>query len=361
MKKLDWYILKKFITTFLYALLVLSIITIVVDLSEKTDDFVKSGLSAKQIILQYYVGFLPHIVAMIFPLFVFISVIFFTSKMAGRSEIVAILASGTSFRRFLYPYWIGAGLLALTLFFAYRNVLPPANRIFSAFDSKYFHNTSTPGQSGANFTIYFRADSNRYARVEYDTSSKTGINFFIQTVKNNTLVDNVRADRLEWDTVKQNWRLTGVIERRIAGLREKVSNRDTFYMPLNFRPQDIKKDEYTKDKLTSPELRRYIATLKERGSESTNDLVVEEQHRIATPVSVILLSFIGVSVASRKVRGGMGLHLAVGIITAVAFIFIDRFATMFSTKGNFHPVLAAWLPNIIFFFVAIYIYRKAPK
>ena len=361
MKILDWYILKKFLSTFLYALLVLSIITVVIDLSEKTDNFVKSGLTVRQIILQYYVGFLPHIVAMIFPLFVFISVIFFTSKMAGRSEIVAILASGTSFRRFLYPYWIGAGLLALILFFAYRNVLPPANRVFSAFESRYINDRPVPGQNNANFTIYFRTDSNRYARVEYDTGTKTGINFFIQTVKNNTLVDNVRADRIEWDTTKQKWRLTGVIERQIAGLREKVSRRDTMYMPLNFKPQDIKKDEYTKDKLTSPELHRYIATLKERGSESINDLVVEEQHRIATPVSVILLSFIGVSVASRKVRGGMGLHLAVGIITAVAFIFIDRFSTMFSTKGNFPPVLAAWLPNIIFFFVAIYIYRKAPK
>jgi lipopolysaccharide export system permease protein len=132
-------------------------------------------------------------------------------------------------------------------------------------------------------------------------------------------------------------------------------------MPLGFKPADIRKDEYTKDKLTSPELRKYIATLRERGSESINDLLVEEQHRLATPVSVILLTFIGVSVASRKVRGGMGFHLATGIITAVVFIFIDRFATMFSTKGNFPPVLAAWLPNIIFFFVAIYIYRKAPK
>ena len=145
------------------------------------------------------------------------------------------------------------------------------------------------------------------------------------------------------------------------GLREKLIQNDTLYIPLGFKPQDIKKDEYTKDKLTTPELKRFIALQQQRGSDSINDLLVEQYHRTATPISVVLLSFIGVSVASRKVRGGMGFHLAMGIITAVIFIFIDRFATMFSTKGSLPPMLAAWLPNIIFFFVAVYIYKRAPK
>jgi lipopolysaccharide export system permease protein len=361
MKILDWYIFKKFMVTFIYALIVLSIITIVVDLSEKTDDFVKSGLGTKDIIMQYYVGFLPHIVAMIFPLFVFISVIFFTSKMAGRSEIIAILASGTSFRRFLFPYWVAAGILAVILFFAFRYVLTPANRIFSTFQSKYIDGHSVASQSTAYFTTYFQEGPNRYVRVEYDTATKTGVNFFLQEIENNNLKNNLQANRLEWETAKQRWRLTGVIQRKLVGLQEKLVQSDSLFIPLSFKPQDIKKDEYTKDKLTTPELARFIALQQQRGSDSINDLLVEQYHRTATPVSVVLLSFIGVSVASRKVRGGMGFHLAMGIIAAVIFIFIDRFSTMFSTKGSLPPMLAAWLPNIIFLFVAIYIYRKAPK
>ncbi len=361
MKILDWYIFKKFIVTFVYALVVLSIITIVVDLSEKTDDFVKSGLSTKDIIMQYYVGFLPHIVAMIFPLFVFISVIFFTSKMAGRSEIIAILASGTSFRRFLFPYWVAAGLLATILFFSFRYVLPPANRVFSAFQARYIDGHGMAVQNTAYFTTYFQESADRYVKVEYDTASKVGVNFFLQKIENEQLTENVQAARLEWDTAKLKWRLMGVLQRKLTGLKEKLTHFDTLYIPLNFRPQDIKKDEYTKDKLTTPELQRFIALQKQRGAESINDLLVEQYHRTATPVSVVLLSFIGVSVASRKVRGGMGFHLAMGIIAAVIFIFIDRFSTMFSTKGNLPPMLAAWLPNVIFLFVAVYIYRKAPK
>ena len=362
MKKLDWYIFKKFIVTFLFSLLILAIIIIVVDLSEKADDFVKSGLSFRQIIMQYYLGFIPHMIALIFPLFVFISVIFFTSKMAGKSEIVAILASGTSFNRFMYPYWIGAGVLSISLWLSDRYLLPKANRIFSTFQVKYIDGPGYGGPNTASTAIYFRVDSNRYAQVSnFDTASKSGYNFVLQKIVNNELKTNTRADRLEWDTAKQKWKLINAIERTISGLNEDLKQFDTMFMPFNFKPQDIKKDEYTKDKLTTPELNRFIALQQVRGTESINDLLVERYRRTATPFSVILLTFMGVSIASRKVRGGMGFHLALGFILALLFIFTDRFSTMFSTKGDFPPALATWLPNIIFTFVAIYLYRRAPK
>ena len=361
MKKLDWYIFKKFIVTFLFSLLILAIIIIVVDLSEKADDFVKSGLTFRQIIMQYYLGFIPHMIALIFPLFVFISVIFFTSKMAGKSEIVAILASGISFRRFLFPYWIGAGVLAVSLWLADRYLLPKANRIFSIFQVKYIDGPNSYGRTESS-SIYFRVDSNRYAQISgFDTATKSGYNFVVQKISNNQLVNNVRADRLEWDTAKQKWKLINAIERKINGLSEQLTQYDTLFMPFNFKPQDIKKDEYTKDKLTTPELNRFIALQQLRGTEGINDLLVERYRRTATPFSILLLTFMGVSIASRKVRGGMGFHLALGFVLALLFIFTDRFSTMFSTKGDFPPLLAVWLPNIIFTIVAIYLYRRAPK
>ena len=362
MKKIDWYILKKFIITFTYSLLILTIITIVVDLSEKADDFVKSGLTFGQIVMQYYIGFIPHIVALIFPLFVFISVIFFTSKMAGKSEIIAILASGTSFHRLMLPYWLGAGMLAVTLWFSNRYLLPKANRIFSTFQVKYVDGPNYRGPNASVSSIYFRVDSNRYAQVSnFDTTTKLGYNFAMQKIINNQLVDNIRADRLEWDVAQHKWKLINAIERKIIGLKEDVTQLDTMYIPFNFKPQDIKKDEYTKDKLTTPELNRYIELQQIRGTEGINDLLVERYRRTATPVSVILLTFMGVAIASRKVRGGMGFHLALGFVLALIFIFTDRFSTMFSTKGDFSPVVAVWLPNIIFAMVAFYLYRKAPK
>ena len=220
--------------------------------------------------------------------------------MAGRSEIIAILASGTSFRRFLFPYWLAAGMLATILFFAYRYVLPPANRVFSAFQARYIDAHSMAAQSTAYFTTYFQESANRYVKMEYDTTTKVGVNFFLQKIENDQLIENVQATRLEWDTAKLKWRLTGVLQRQITGLHEKLIHSDTLYIPLNFRPQDIKKDEYTKDKLTTPELKRFIALQQQRGAESINDLLVEEYHRTATPVSVVLLSFIGVSVCQPK-------------------------------------------------------------
>ncbi len=361
MKKLDWYIFKKFIVTFLFSLLILAIIIIVVDLSEKADDFVKSGLSFRQIIMQYYFGFIPHMIALIFPLFVFISVIFFTSKMAGKSEIVAILASGTSFPRFMYPYWLGAGVLSISLWLADRYLLPKANRIFSTFQVRYIDGPNYYGRN-ENAAIYFRVDSNRYAQISnFDTGTRSGYNFVVQKISNNQLISNTRADRLEWDTSKQKWKLINAIERKINGLSEQLTQFDTLFMPFNFKPGDIKKDEYTKDKLTTPELNRFITLQQLRGTEGINDLLVERYRRTATPFSIILLTFMGVSIASRKVRGGMGFHLALGFVLALLFIFTDRFSTMFSTKGDFPPFLATWLPNIIFTFVAIYLYRRAPK
>ena len=363
MKKLDWYILKNFIFTFVFSILLFAVIAVVIDVSEKTDDFVKSGLPANRIITEYYYGFVPHIIALLFPLFVFISVIFFTSKMAGRSEIIAILASGISFNRWLRPYWIGGVLMATILWFANQYIVPRANQIRGSFEANYIDRNSSYQQLlNTNTNIYVRIDSFSYAGINYyDTLSKRGGPFFMSTIKGNQVVKNIRAEAIVWDTATRKWKLENVIERNIQGLTETITMKDARVMNFNFRPFDLSRDKYTKDKLTTPELDRFIRLEELRGSEGLNVLKVERYRRDAVCVTVILLTLIGAVVAGRKIRGGSGGHLAIGFVTAALFILADRFSTIFSTKGNLPPVLAAWIPNIIFVFVLYGLYRKAPK
>lgn len=363
MKKLDWYILKKFLTTFFFAIFLFAVIAIVVDVSEKTDDFVRSGLSVQNIITQYYYGFVPHIIALLLPLFVFIAVIFFTSKMAGRSEIIAILASGTSYSRWLRPYWIGGVMLAAILWFANQYVVPRANQIRGSFEANYIDkNNSYNALISTSSYIYLRVDSFTYAGIyAYDTLSKRGGPYFSFTVKKNKVVENLRADQIVWDTTKRKWKLESLVQRKITDRGEDVSLTPEKIMSFNFNPLDLSRDKYTKDKLTSPELDRFIELEELRGSEGLNGLKVERYRRDATCVTVILLTLIGAIVAGRKVRGGSGVHLAVGFVTAALFILTDRFSTIFSTKGDLPPLLAAWIPNLIFIFVVIFLYRKAPK
>ena len=359
-KKLDWYILKKFFTTFVFAIILLTFITVVIDISEKADDFVRSDITTKQIITEYYFGFIPHIVSMLFPLFVFIAVVFFTSKMAGRSEIVAILASGISFRRFLRPYGIGAVVLAITLWLSYRYVTPAANKLRTTFQAKYLDNHDR--NQGSGNTLYFRNDSTHYGQVSYfDTVTKRGSGFVLQEIVGTELRENLRAESLVWDTAKKKWKLEGVVIYKIDSGKESIKQEQQRFISLNFKPSELKRSEYTKDILKTPELTDLIEKETLRGAEELNDLKVEKYHRDATPFSLLILTLIGVSLASRKVRGGSGLHLAVGIIIAALFILTDRFSTIFSTKGNFPPALAAWTPNLIFFFVAVFVFVRAPK
>lgn len=363
MKKLDWYILKKFLTTFFFAIFLFTVIAVAVDISEKTDDFVSSGLSGGQIIMQYYIGFVPYIIALLFPLFVFIAVIFFTSKMAIQSEMIAILASGTTFNRMLRPYWIGGITLAIISMLAANYLVPRANEIRTTFEARYVNgNSSYNPLLRQNRSIYFRIDSFTYAGIRnYDTGSKSGGPFFMHRIKNNELVYNMRSESIRWDTAIKKWIFTEVVERNIKGLDEKVSLTNRKDLRFNFKPFDISHDTYAKDKLTTPELNDFIQLETLRGSEDLNGLLVEKYRRFATPVAVLILSLIGAIVAFKKVRGGSGAHIAIGFMLASAFILMDRFSTIFSTKGNLPPVIAAWIPDLVFVFVAIYLYKKAPK
>ncbi len=363
MKKIDSFILKNFLTTFVFCILLFTLIVVVVDTSEKTDDFRKSGLSLWVIIRDYHSGFIPRLDAMLFPLFVFIAVIFFTSKMAERSEVIAILSSGVSFRRFLVPYWIGSFILATVLWLTYQFVLPKANTTWGNFQAKYIDNNFAGGDSKPFMqNFYFRTDSNTYAGLRsYDTINKSGNNFFIQEFRNNQLVYNLRSESIAWDTAARKWKLGNVQQRIFAGDKETVKHNQTLLINYNFKPIDLRRDEYLKDRLPTPELNHLIDMERIRGSEGINALLVERYNRDAIPASVIILTLIGATLASKKVRGGSGFHLAVGVILSVLYILFGRFSLVFATKGSFTPFLAAWVPNIVFGLVSYYLYRRMSR
>ncbi|MBV4356970.1 LptF/LptG family permease [Parasegetibacter sp. MAH-26] len=364
MKILDWYILKNFLVTFVFTIMTITTIAVVIDVSEKTDDFVRSGLSFGGIVTKYYFGFVPFIVSMIFPLIVFIAIIFFTSKMAARTETVAILASGIPYNRMLRPYFMGGILLAVVLWLLMAFVIPRAQEIRSNFQTTYIDRNSgyVPGGTNNSSDFYFRADSNTFVGLRYyDTARKAANSFFLEKIRNNTVYYNLRGDNIHWDTATKKWSADRVQERTIDGLHEKLTTHQTMTLNLNVLPKDLRKDEYLKDKLTTPELRAFIRAEQQRGGEGLNNYIVELNRRNATPVAILILTVIGVSVAARKTRGGSGLNLAIGIVMAASFVVMDKFSTVFSTKGNLHPMLAAWLPNIIYSFAAFWLYKRAPK
>jgi len=363
LKLLDRYILRKFLGTFIFTLLVITVIAVVIDTSEKADDFVKSGMTAWQLVIHYYIGFVPFIMSMIFPLMTFIAVIYFSSKMAGRSEFIAILAGGVRYNRMLRPYFLGSVILALIFWWASQYWVPRANEIRTDFQAVYVdRNSSYNSDYYRTNNFYLRVDPSTYVGFRYyDTVNKSASNFFMQKLKGNKVYYNLRAETVKWDAHKKDWRLQGVIERKIDGLKETVTKLDSLHVNLNVLPKELRRDDYLKDKLTTPELHQFIHMEEVRGAEGLNTFKVELYHRDATPFSVIIMTLMGAVIGTRKIRGGSGVHLAVGIVLAAIFVVMDKFSVTFSTKGEFPPMIAAWLPNVIFSGVAFWLYARTPK
>lgn len=365
MKIIDRYIFFKYLSTFFFCLLLLTTIVVVIDISEKAEDFSRSKLSAYRIFIDYHLGFIPRIDAMLFPLFVFISVIFFTSKMAGRSEVIAIMSSGVSYRRFLMPFLAGALILASILWLGYRYVVPDANKKWGDFQKRYVDihlGSASRDNSSYKRNIYFKLDQDNYVGIKgYDTISKTGSNFFIQTFKDNRLLYNMRATNFSWDTASKKWKFFNVSERTLSDINENVVNLPEKIVGYNFRPIDLRKDDYLKDQMSTPDLDDFIEREKARGSEVLSTLLVERYNRDAIPASVIILTIIGAVLASRKVRGGSGAHIALGVLLSMVYILFSRFTVVFATKGSMPPLLASWTPNILFGLLALILYRRAAK
>ena len=357
MKKLDKYILTKFLSTFFFCLILLTIIVVVVDVSEHTDDFVKSKLPIWRIITDYYFGFIPRIDAMLFPLFVFIAVIFFTSKMAGRSEIIAILSSGVSFNRLLRPYMVGASVIVLFSYMLGNYVIPPANKKRVEFTNMYIGTR----KAGTERNIHRQIEPGIFVYIDsYNASNDVGYKFTVEKFVEKKLVSKLSSDYIKWDREKKKWTIHNYSVRNINGYTEKVTTGAEIDTILNMVPEDYQVVENIVETMTLPTLNESIDNLKLRGV-NTIDYEIEKHKRRSQPFSAFILTIIGVSLASRKIKGGIGFHLGLGLLLSFSYILFMQVTTVFATSGLLLPWQAMWIPNIIYGGLAFFLYKRAAR
>ncbi len=360
MKKLDRYIVGKFLGTFFFTVLLLCVVIVVIDLSERIDDFLENDAPVDLIIFQYYMNFVPHTVLTLSPLFIFVAAIFFTSRMAYRSEIVAILASGVSFYRLMFgPYFFAATLLVILQLYGTHYLVPDANKDRLEFEYAYMRGKIV--NKDRDIHLQIAPDSYIYLET-FILSDSSGRKFTLEQIDSNqNMVYKLHAARAKWQGNIQKWKLTNYSERRINGLKEELSSGIKMDTTLNFHPKDFAREKRFKDAMTRTELNEYLVKERQRGTPNLEFYEVERHRRTAVPFSTYILSIIALAVASRKVRGGMGFHVFVGIALSAGYIVALQFSTTFATNGNLPPLLGAWIPNIIFGVIAVYLIRKAPK
>lgn len=354
MKKLDWYILKRYLGTFFYAIVIMAVISCVITYSERVDDFVKHNAPLKDV-LKYFENFAPFIVALLFPLFIFISTIFFTSQLAYKSEIIAILASGIPFQRFLRPYLIGSVIVAGVSLYINHYVVPAANKERLHLEDLYVHSALI----SSDRNVHLRLTKDLYVYMQsYDYTSNTGYRFTAERIDGTLLKEKLMAERASYDSLKKIWKLFNVTIRYNNGLKEDLRFAAEMQQQYAFTPKDLKSDDDIKQALTTPQLNKFIAKETLRGRENLNTYYVERDQRTSQPFSCIIMTIIGASIASRKVRGGSGLHLAIGIVLSAVYVLLQQFSNTFSIKSALNPLIAVWIPNLIFGIIAAYIYRK---
>lgn len=357
LNKIDKYIIKNFLTTFVFLLIAFSAIAIVIDFTEKLRDFIDKDVPIAQILF-YFANFLPFILALLFPIFIFVAVIFFTSKMANKSEIIAILSTGMTFKRFLRPYFIGAGVICSVLLYANHFVIPKTNKNKLLFEEKYLWEHSYSKDD--NF--HMRISPTEYIYMSsWNPESKSGYRFCYEKIDGTLIKEKVLADKCDYDTIKKQWKLTEVHTRFNDTLGEKLIYDKTLIRHYKLAPSDLIERREAKQRMTTAQLNTYLKTQKERGSENLNEYYIEKYRRTASPFSAFILSIIGACIASRKVRGGSGIHLAIGLMISAIYIFMMQFSTTFAIKGNLSPLLAVWIPNILFSGLAFYIFKKYSK
>lgn len=357
MKTLDWYIFKKYIGTFFFSISLLILIVIVFDVSENIDSFIKNEASFKEVVFHYYIPFIPYFINLFIYLFVFISVIFFTSKMAGHTEIIAILSSGISFKRFLRPYIMAAILLSIASFYLGNFLIPKTDSVRREFKDKYIERLTK--SSGSNIHVQIEKDVYVYVG-NFDIKRKIAYRFSMEKFEGNTLTYKLMSDKAIYDTINGSWMLETYVERFMYPEETMVrgKSKDTTIM---LQPRDLYNIKEEFEEMNLFEIRNHIKNLELKGADNTLMYRIEMHKRIASPVAIIILTVIGASLSSRKVRGGMGLHLGIGIVITFSYILFMEFSRVFALSGMFSPFIAAWLPNIIFSIIGIYFLVKAPK
>ena len=360
-KKLDWYIIRKFIGTYIYSILLIISISIVFDVNENLAKFAQYHAPLKAIVFDYYANFVPYFANLFSPLFVFIAVIFFTSKLAGNSEIIAMLASGISFKRLLRPYMLSCVLISALSFYLSAFVIPHGNVIRQNFETMY----KNKKKNTAADNVMLQVDKGVVAYIQhYDNDHKHGYGFSLDKFHNKNLVSHTTAMDIQYDTISDNkyhWTLIGWKTRRLQGLREQITQGAKKDTVLMMEPTDLVYSKGQQETFTLPQLEEYISKQQVRGSANVVQYQVEYHKRIAASFASFILTIIGVSLSSKKRKGGMGLYLGIGLALSFLYIMLQTVSSTFAIQANFPPMLAAWVPNIIFAVVAWFCYRHAPS
>lgn len=358
MKKLDFYIIKKFLVTFFYSLILIIAIVIVFDISEKLEDFIEKEAPLGAIIFDYYLNFIPYFVNLFSPLFVFISVIYFTSKLASNSEIVAILSSGISFKRLLRPYLIAAAILALLSFYLNNFLIPEANKKRLAFEEVYYRTK----YRNKDHDIHMQINPSTFIYMTtFNVDLNLGYNFSIETFNEGKLVYKLMSDNVRWDSITNKWSITNYVERTIDELEETIHKGSLKDTSLNFHPSEFKRRDNFMETMNYFELDRAIEEAQLKGSKNLLYYEVEKQKRASLPFATFILTLIGVSISSRKVRGGIGLHIMYGFLISFSFILFMQVSSTFAFNSGMPAYIALWIPNALYSLLALYLLKKAPK
>ena len=361
LSRLDRYLMKKFIGTYIFSIILIISVAIVFDFNENLAKFSTYGAPWKAIIFDYYANFVPYFANLFSPLFVFISVIFFTSKLAGNSEIIAMLAAGVSFKQLLKPYIISAALIAVVNFYLGSYVIPHGTVVRQNFEAKYKNNKRVT--SASNVQLMVGPGTIAYIQ-QYDNNSKTGYGFSLDKFENKKLVSHMTASTIRYDSISEaryHWKAMNYKIRTLKGLREEIQSGDVIDTLIQMEPMDLVFSSGQQETLTSSELRQYITKQTERGSSNVVQYEVEYHKRIATSFASFILTIIGVSLSSRKRKGGMGLYLGIGLALSFSYILLQTISATFAINADTPPIIAAWMPNVLYLIIAYYCYRQAPN
>lgn len=358
---LDWYIIKQFLGTFVFSLILILGIAVIFDFSEKIDDFIQKEAPLKAIVFDYYLNFIPYFATLFAPMFVFISVIFFTSRMAVNTEIIAMLNSGMSFRRLMLPYFISAALIALAAFMLQNYVLPHSNIARLDFEEKYYRSSDFRKMNVSS--VHRQVYPNVYIYMEqYNKITQSGRNFSMEKFDDKgRLESKMIANMIRWDSTSNKWGAWWYYIREIDSIGERLTSGRRIDTVLNVGPDDFTRSPEFVYTMTHRELLDYIEVLESQGSDEIKLYLNEKYRRYASPFAFFILTLIGVSLSSRKIKGGIGMQIGLGLMLTFSYILFMQFASQFSLKGDLDPALAMWIPNIIYTFIAIGLYYTAPK
>ena len=359
LKRLDWYIIKKFLGTYVFAIALIISIAVVFDFNEKMDRFMSHEAPWNAIVFDYYLNFIPYFANLFSPLFVFIAVIFFTSKLAENSEIIAMFSTGMSFKRLMRPYMISAAVIAVATFMLGSYVIPKGSVTRLNFEDRYVKSK----KKGSATNVQLEVDSGVIAYIDrYQDYNKTGNRFSLDKFVDKKLVSHLTARRIVYDTTTVNkWTIHDYMIRELDGLKENIIKGDRLDTIINMDPTDFLIMKNQQEMLTSPQLSEYIDKQRRRGFANIKEFEIEYHKRIAMSFASFILTVIGLSLSSKKTKGGMGLHLGIGLALSFSYILFQTITSTFAVNGNVPPVVAVWIPNILYAFIAFYLYKKAPK